>query len=141
MKKSTIYFSLIFIFIGFSSVTFSESGNGVPLKYISSCELDLNNDNEPDIAILVETIRGRELIVLMRTGNGYNTFVVARDKANMFLSCHFGKYVKETGAGKGGKSRKVYETPGTYIQLTQPESSSVVYFWTGKGFKEVWTSD
>jgi hypothetical protein len=139
--KIHILIYLMIIISGLISVSFAETGTGMPLKYISSCEIDLNDDNEPDIAMLVETIRGRELIVLMRTGNGYNAFVVARDKANMFLSCHFGKYVKETGAGKGGEKRKVYETPGTYIKLTQPEGSSVVYFWTGKGFKEVWTSD
>jgi hypothetical protein len=91
MIKFTIYFCSVFVFAVFGSSAFAETGTGMPLKYISSCEKDLNNDNEPDIAMLVETIRGRELIVLMRTGNGYNTFVVARDKANMFLSCHFGK--------------------------------------------------
>jgi hypothetical protein len=89
--KIHILIYLMIIISGLISVSFAETGTGMPLKYISSCEIDLNDDNEPDIAMLVETIRGRELIVLMRTGNGYNTFVVARDKANMFLSCHFGK--------------------------------------------------
>ena len=113
----------------------------MPLKYIYSCEFDFNNDDEPDIALLVETIRGRELIILMKTVSGYNAFVVSRGKPNMYLSCHFGKSVIETSAGKGKGTGKVYKTPGTYIQLTQPEGSSVVYFWNGSGFKEVWTSD
>jgi len=34
----------------------SLTGNGEPLKYISSCEIDLNNDDQPDIALLVETL-------------------------------------------------------------------------------------
>lgn len=141
MKKWIVHVYWIIIFICFSSNSFSETGDGIPLKYISSCELDFNNDSEPDIALLIETTKGRELIVLMKTATGYNTFVVSREKPNMHLSCHFGKSIKETSAGKGKKEGKVYKTPGSYIQLTQPEGSSVVYFWNGEGFKEVWTSD
>ncbi|MBI4379504.1 MAG: hypothetical protein HY578_10455 [Nitrospinae bacterium] len=141
IKKYVVYICWIIILIGFSSNSFPETGSGMPLKYISSCELDFNNDDNPDIAFLIETTKGRELIVLMRTKSGYNTFVVSNDKPNMFLSCHFGKTIKETSTGKGKGEGKIYEPPGTYIQLTQPEGSSVVYFWDGKGFKEVWTSD
>jgi len=50
-------------------------GNGQPLKYINSCEIDLNGDSESDVALLVETVRGRELIVLLKTVAGYNSFV------------------------------------------------------------------
>lgn len=141
MKKNIICVCCIIIFCSFSTDSFSEKGTGMPLKYIYSCEFDFNNDDEPDIALLVETIRGRELIILMKTVSGYNAFVVSRGKPNMYLSCHFGKSVIETSAGKGKGTGKVYKTPGTYIQLTQPEGSSVVYFWNGSGFKEVWTSD
>lgn len=141
MKKCIIYISWIIILSSFNSNSFSETGRGLPLKYISSCELDLDNNSEPDIALLVETIRGRELIILMKIASGYNSFVVSRGKPDMNLSCHFGKSIRETSAGKGKKQGKVYETPGTYIQLTLPEGSSVVYFWDGNGFKEVWTSD
>jgi len=90
---------------------------------------------------LVETIKGRELIVLLRTEDGYNTFIVSKGKPGMYLTCHFGKSIKETSAGKG--EGKVYPTGGTYIKLTQPESSSVVYFWNSdkNTFQEVWTSD
>jgi len=142
MKKYIIYACLVFL-SGISSNAFSEPGNGMPLKYISSCEMDFNNDEKSDIALLVETSRGRELIVLMNTISEYNAFVVSRGKPNMYLSCHFGKAVKETAAGKGkGEGEgEVYKTMGTYIKLTQPEGSSVVYFWNGNGFKEVWTSD
>lgn len=140
MKRCLIYGCLV-ILSGVSSNAFSESGNGMPLKYIASCEMDFNNDDKSDIALLVETSRGRELIVLMNTISEYNAFIVSRGKPNMYLSCHFGKTVKETAAGKGKGEGKVYKTMGTYIQLTQPEGSSVVYFWNGNGFKEVWTSD
>lgn len=121
------------------TVSFAETGSGMPLKYVSSCELDFNNDNTPDIAILVETVRGVELIVLMRTANGYNTFIVSEGKSNMYLSCHFGKSITEVSTNKN--NGKVYKIPGTYIQLTQPEGASVTYFWNKSGFKEVWTSD
>jgi hypothetical protein len=117
-------------------------GNGQPLKYISSCEIDLNGDNESDVALLVETVRGRELIVLLKTATGYNVSVLANDKPNMYLSCHFGKTITETVAGPGHKtSGKVYETPGAYIELFEPEGARVAFFWNGTGFQEVWTAD
>lgn len=140
MKKKIAWLYMV-VFLGFGSYTSAETGSGMPLKYISSCELDFNSDNKPDIAFLVETSRERELIVLMNTANGYNAFLVSRGKPNMYLSCHFGNTVKETATGKGKVEGKVYKTPGTYVQLTQPEGASVVYFWNGNGFKEVWTSD
>jgi hypothetical protein len=139
MKKSIVSLFSLLIISCVSTEAYSFTGNGDPLKYISSCELDFNNDNEPDIALLVETLIGRQLIVLMKTTDGYNAFVVSREKPDMHLSCRFGKKIKETVAGRA--KGKVYETPGTYVQLTQPEGSSVAYFWNGKSFKEVWTSD
>lgn len=135
-----ILYFLIFV-SGISSASFAESGTGAPLKYISSCEMDFNMDNVPDIALLVETVRGRELIILMRFADEYKAFTVSTGKPDMQLSCHFGQTVIETSAGKGNGTGKVYKTPGTYIELSQPEGSSVAYFWDGKGFKEVWTSD
>lgn len=137
------YWTVCMILLGgiFCFNSYAEIGSGMPVKYISSCELDLNNDNRPDLALLVETSKGRELIVLMRNESGYNSFLVSKGKPDMHLSCHFGKSIKETPAGKGKEKRKVYQTLGTYIQLTQPEGSSVAYFWNGKGFKEVWISD
>jgi hypothetical protein len=117
----------------------AEMGSGMPLKYISSCELDLNNDEQADIALLLETTKGRELIVLLAKSNGYEAYLLMRGNDNMHLSCHFGKSVKETCAA-GGTGR-VYETPGTYIQLTQPEGSSVAFFWERDSFRKVWTSD
>ena len=141
MKNWVVYFCCMVIYLGFSSYCYAETGTGIPLKYISSCELDFNDDEKPDIALLIETRRGWELIVLITNASGYNAIVVSRDKPNMYLSCHFGKTIKETLAGKGKDKGKAYETLGTYMQLTQPEGSSVAYFWDGKGFREVWTSD
>ena len=136
------YLVCLFVLLsGLNSPSFAQTGTGAPLKYISSCEIDLNNDGASDIALLVEMLRGRELIVLMRTTQGYSAFEVSTDKPNMHLSCHFGVSIIETSAGKGKGTGKVHNTPGAHIKLTLPESSSVVYFWNAKGFKEVWTSD
>jgi hypothetical protein len=131
-----LFFTIYFIV---ASECFAQSGSGTPVKYISSCEIDLNHDNAPDIALLMETMRGRELIVLISRKNGYDAHLVSRGKPDMYLSCHFGKYVKETAAS-GSKGRLV-QTGGTYIKLTLPESSSVVYFWAENRFQEIWVSD
>ena len=55
---------LCFLVLPFGSK--ATSGNGMPVKYLSSCELDFNRDGKPDIALLIETKMGRELIVLIR---------------------------------------------------------------------------
>ena len=147
MKAHTVICMLVTIVLVCRSNSFSETGNGVPLKYISSCELDFNNDNEPDIALLVETLKYRELIVLMRAADGYDAFVVSKKPFSkgsivaVHLSCHFGKFIKETEAGKRkNEEAKIFETPGTYFQLFLPEHSSAAYFWNGSGFTEVWTA-
>ena len=117
-------------------------GNGQPLKYINSCEIDLNGDSESDVALLVETVRGRELIVLLKAAAGYSAFVLATDKPSMYLSCHLGKTVTETVAGLGHKTMgKVYQTPGAYLELSEPEGARLAFFWNGTGFQEVWTAD
>lgn len=138
MKKSIISL-IIFLIICFSFIAYALTGTGKPLKYISGYEMDFNNDNEPDIALLTETFFGRQLIVLMKTKKGYSAYVVSKGKSDMQLSCHFGKYLKETVAGRG--KGRIYKTTGTYVQLNLPECSSVAYFWNGKDFTEVWTSD
>ena len=140
MNRWMLYVCGVIILIGSSSYAFNGTGS-VPIKYISSCELDLNSDDKTDIVFLIESTKDRELIILMRTSTGYNAFIVSKGKPDMQLSCHFGKSIKETLAGKGKRESKVYETPGAYVQLAQPEGSSVIYFWTGDGFKEVWTAD
>jgi hypothetical protein len=136
--KRLIFTFLILAFIGGTSPTQSSTGSGLPLKYISSCEIDLNNDGKPDIALLVETSLGRELIVLMRTGNGYKAFLISNVPQTMHLSCHFGKILKESEAFN---NPKVYETPGTYIKLHEPEGAAIAYFWNGSSFTKVWIAD
>ena len=144
MKNIILILCCIIFLFGYSSSIIAEIGKGTPLKYISSCEIDLNNDGISDIAFLVETVRGRELIVLIRTDNGYTSYLVSEGKSNMYLSCHYGKYIKETSAGKVNKEEnKIHETLGTYIKLTQPECCSVAYFWNKNtnSFQKVITSD
>jgi|GEM_PF-7087252 len=141
MKK----FSIICIAIILSGICYSlpqEYGYGLPLKYITGYEIDLNNDNEPDIAMIIETSRGRELMALIKTAEGYNTFVLSEADSTMILLCQIGKTITETTAGTGHKaSGKVYQTPGTYLELSEPEGASVAFFWNGSGFTEVWTAD
>jgi len=107
--------------------------------YISSCEIDLNGDSQSDVVFLVDTSRGRELIVLLRSAGGYAAQVLTAGKGHSILTCNYGRTVTETKSGQG--KGQVFKTPGTYIELTQPESSSIAFFWTKEGFKEVWTSD
>jgi len=110
-----------------------------PLMYLSSCEIDLNGDSESDVVLLVDTSRGRELIVLLHSAEGYAARVLSTGKEHSILTCNYGATVTETKSGQG--KGRVFKTSGTYVELTQPESSSIAFFWTKEGFKEVWTSD
>lgn len=118
---------------------------GVHPKYVAGCEIDLNGDGEdkPDLALLIETTRGRELIVLMTTPTGYQTYLLKRTSvaAPVNFGCYYGHQVTESQAvAKNGKPR-TFKTPGAYIELGYPEASSVAYFWNGSQFVEVVTSD
>ncbi len=112
-----------------------------PIKYISSCELDLNDDDKSDIAFLAEIKEGTKLFILVNNKHNYITYVIPTGN-NMILSCHYGDTVTETLAGKGKKEKpKMYKTPGTYLSLAYPEGPAAAYFWNGKGFTEVWIAD
>jgi len=116
--------------------------DGVPLKYISSCEIDLNGDKVADIAMLVETVRGREFIVLMKSAEGYDTYVLYCGEEALFFSCAFGEaFVGYSEEDTTGTKRETYRTPGAFLELYKPEVVSIAYFWNGSGFTEVWTSD
>jgi hypothetical protein len=91
--------SLVVMVTGLNSLSLEAAGTELPMKKVSSCELDLNNDGEADLAFLVDTSKGRELIVLMKTSSGYNAYVVSRDRPGMNLSCHLGKSVVEDTTG------------------------------------------
>ena len=139
MIKSMAY---IFIFICcFVSNCISEDISGFPIKFISGCELDFNADKVPDKILQIESMKGVEIIALISENTGYKYYLITTAKCNMFMTCHSGQEVRETLAGKGERAINIHNTNGTYILLTQPESSSVAYFWKDNKFKEVWISD
>lgn len=129
----------LIVLIILNAKAWSFTGDGMPFKYISSCEIDLNGDSQADKALLIEGISGRELIALIANKKGYDAFIVSTGKEHMFLSCKFGAEVKETAAG-GGIGR-IVKAPGAFLELVKPESSSVAFVWSNGSFKEVWTSD
>jgi hypothetical protein len=123
--------------INISDSSSVNKGEEIISQKTSYCIIDLNNDQKPDIVLFIHTDKGYELIALLRDNERYKTFLIKKFKDEMSLSCHYGKSIKESQAGKG----RTIKIPGSYIKLTQAESSSVIYFWNGHGFTEVWTSD
>lgn len=108
-----------------------------PLKYLSSCEVDLNADDELDAVFLVETVRGHELIILLRRSRAYeaHSFTVTREQ----LSCPIGDTVSETASAAG--AGRHLKTPGAYVLLRQPEGAARAFVWTSGKFIEIWTRD
>jgi hypothetical protein len=115
---------------------------GAPAKLLTSCEIDLNGDKQADVVLALETVRGPEVIALLASGNRYRGFVIAKGaRAQMRLRCEFGDSVTSTAAGPGNPKPRTVRTPGAYIELYEPESSSFAYVWTGMNFTEIATSD
>ena len=115
---------------------------GAPAKLLTSCEIDLNGDKQADVVLALETVRGPEVIALLASGSTYRGFVIATGrKAQLRLTCEFGDTVTSTTAGPGDPKPRPVRTPGAYIELYQPESSSFAYVWTGTNFVEVATGD
>jgi hypothetical protein len=110
-------------------------------KCVSICSADLDGDGNLDLALLIETGKRRELVVLLATASAYRAFVLKRDAEGMDLSCRRGATLKATAAGGEDSRRKVHQTPGSYLQLRQPEGAAVAFYWNGKTFTEVWTAD
>ncbi|MDE0091690.1 MAG: hypothetical protein OXN83_00200 [Oligoflexia bacterium] len=104
------------------------------------CKIDLNGDKADDFIFLVY---GWKVFVLLTKNGAYNLYLVDEiEKLSRWgqLFCREGNYVTETTAGDGS-GRKFKVPTGAYLEIVEPESSSVVYYWKGNGFQEVWTSD
>jgi hypothetical protein len=111
-----------------------------PVKYINSCQIDLDNNDKEDIVLQIEKQNNQwETIVLMNYGNKYKTYTISKNK-NMYLECYYGH--EFFGYDKNLNRKSMHRTNGKYIKLQLPESSSVVYFWNDskKEFIKIWTS-
>lgn len=144
MSTGTIWLAVIssiVIAVPSTQLVLAGGEKTAPVQHTSSCELDLNNDHWDDRALLVHTTAGWELLVLLKTEEGYDTVVLAQGHSKMLLSCHFGSTLTETSAGRGKRQGRTYHTNGTYLLLAQPEGARVAYYWNGSSFQEVWTAD
>ena len=147
MSRSYLIFVLVAVLLSCNiytnNVVHAESKAGAPLKFTSGCRIDLNGDKRNDTVLMIENgaSNSNELIVLISDGDGYKTYVLKRGDFNMYLSCNHGEKLLETKSGDGNKSPRVHQTNGAYIELIQPESSSVAYYWKERDFVEVWLSD
>lgn len=117
-----------------------------PVRYIHSCELDFDGDGRVDIAEFIESRSGHELIILLRRSDGFLAFrpfaVAAGERNYMMMECRLeDSFVGIPPGGKPADPRQRYKTPGAYILMYMPESSSVAYFYQDGRVREVWTSD
>lgn len=126
-----------FLFLGSFLVYFSSFGQN--LEVLQKCELDLTNDSKPDLATVVKTQLGQQLIVFVAGKDSYEPIPVTSKVDGMTLSCVRGDSLSETRTGNT-MSRNV-KTNGAYILLAQPEGAAVAYYWNNRKFSEIWTRD
>lgn len=134
----------IFKFILFAlSITFlnSTSNKAIPLKYISGCQIDLDKNGELDLAFIIESSNGSELIVLMRKEGRYKSYLLFKECDHMNLSGNYGFNLVATNAGKGKLEKRKVKTNGTYLLLSKPESSKIAFYWDKNKFQQVWLAD
>lgn len=123
------------------SSTFAQVSPIAPQSQVASCAVDLDGDNRQDLVLHVISGSGFETIALLRRGGGYRAYLLRRGTAMMQLSCNTGSRVSATVAGPGSSPTRVYQTPGAYVSLRQPEGAAVSYIWSGRAFLEVWIAD
>ncbi len=121
----------------FGKKKINKKSDGLPVKHISSCEMDFNKDGVNDIATMIKTSRGTELIALIKSKKGYRTQVLKTGEFKMKLICRFGKTIAETVKGDG--MGRTFKTNGTLIELTKPKTPPINYYWKKNRFIEVVT--
>ncbi len=139
MTRMTIIVSLLIGLIAVNVLSAVDSTTARPVILVSSCQLDLNGDQIADIAELIDSQRGRELVILLRTDSGYTAITFPETLSTEFeLSCVQGVLIRGYTDGGEMVERKA---PGAYLILVQPESAAFAYFWNGNAFELVWISD
>jgi hypothetical protein len=114
-------------------------GIGLPVKFLSSCEIDLNGDRQPDLVLELEASSGQQIVALLKNDSGYEAHVITTEMSTMLMSCRLGDSIQPTTAGSGTGQRSA--VPGAYVYFNSPEGASVAYYWAGASFAEVWVSD
>jgi hypothetical protein len=117
------------------------SNETIPLKYISGCQIDLDKNGETDLALILESSNGSELIVLMRSEGTYKSYLLFEKCDFMNLSCNYGFDLIETSTGKGKRKERKVKTNGTYLLLSKPESSKIAFYWDNNKFQKIWLAD
>lgn len=126
--------SLFIILLTSTALSFALDAR--PIKYLSSCEIDLSGSSEDDLAMLVETKQGRELIVLIREAKSFRPVVVQKVSNLHQITCLHAPQVVGYQNGK----KKSFKTSGGYIRLYQPEGSAKALFFFEDKLYETWVS-
>jgi hypothetical protein len=141
MMKNLCFTFLLFVIFS-ASITWSSDGYfGSPIKYVVGYEVDMNLDKYDDLVFLIETGEGYKLITLIKLKSGYKTYTLLNTKEKVIITCKFCKEIISTEAGKGKNNTHVLKIPGPFIEVSQPEGASSVFYWSKGKFIRVWVSD
>jgi len=133
--KTKLFFVCFMCILWKPTFSINEQEVGIPIKYISGFEIDLDSNGEYDTIVLIERSDGQELIVLMKKENKYIAHILAKGLRNELLATRWGN--KEIIKSISGTE---YCINGPYIMLKHPEGPAVIYFWDERIFQEVWIS-
>lgn len=116
-----------------------------PLRVVDSCELDFNGDKNSDIALYVETSKGYEFILLLRSPDGFiahRRLIVESGGFNLYyMVCHLESYVVQTPLADPDRKAKRISTPGAYVEFVRSEAASFAFVVKGGELAEVATSE
>ena len=126
-------------------VCFWDSAQGAeyarPVKFYKGCEVDFDNNGFTDVAMLVQTTKGVELMVIMKNKSGGRAFLLHEGSGLPRLSCRYKESVNAIVQIVGENKKAPHTINAHVIVMIRPEAATWLYYWEGNGFSELWLSD
>ena len=102
-----------------------------------TCEIDLNQDSQTDLALLVESQKAKQLFALIKTAQGYQSHLLKTTSMGATMACNLGKSVQQSSTGH--TKDPLIKVPRAFIQLSEPKTPSIFFYWNRGKFEEVRT--
>lgn len=126
-----------------SNVQGVESGR--PVRFYEGCEADFDGNGFTDVAMLVNTSRGVELIVIMKNMDDGRVFLLFESdepvSKSLHLSCQYEVSVDAIVQVVGENRKSPHTINANVIEMVYPEGAAWIYFWKENGFSDLWLSD
>jgi hypothetical protein len=131
------YFAFLVLVMSLASAW----ADGLPAQSAPSAVADINGDQRPDFAVLMNKDAGRVLTILVSRPDGSYSRQNFGDCLDASSKLGFEAGTSLVGFGPNMEP-VTYQTRGKFFTIETPEVSSCAYFVSASGkLKQVWTGD